>query len=171
MAYRPALFLSFLLIICTSPVVHCSLLDDVVDQNIISDVTGIGLVSISGVVQCYFPPPSVNEPSLPAGMKVALMCDGKRTVINDAVTDTNGFFEITLNTLQNFLFRPNKCDACRLVVTGTSAASCGVLPERRGALLAPINCRDVVVEQLHGDEQGRKVAKYKAEPFYHDPSY
>ncbi|EXC30735.1 hypothetical protein L484_027910 [Morus notabilis] len=119
------------------------------------------------------PVPAVvtNDPSLPAGLNVALTCDEGRTLISNVVTDTQGFFSITLNTLQTSLFHPNQCDKCRLVVKG-HYGTCILYPGRRGSLLAPMNCRDVVVEQLHGDEQGRdNVMQYKAEPFYFDPRF
>ncbi|EXC35183.1 hypothetical protein L484_022736 [Morus notabilis] len=172
MGYRST-FLSFLLIICTSSMVHCSLLgDNILDRNIIPDITGISRVRVTGVLSCPFPPVVRNELSLPAGLNVALTCGEKRTVISDAVTDTSGFFEITLNTVQTSLLHPDQCDNCRIAVRGTSASACIVYPGRRGALLAPINCHDTIVETLHGDEQGRGTAvHYKAEPFYFDPSY
>lgn len=175
MAYRSVLLLSIsLAIFCMSTMANCSLLDNVVDPNIISDTTGIESVTIFGTAQCPFPPPVIrpNEASLPAGINVALTCDGGRTVISDAVTDTTGFFKITLNTLQSSIFHPNQCSRdCRIAVSSTFAG-CGVVPGRRGNLLAPINCRDVVVQQLRGDEQGHSNAVYyKAEPFYFDPLY
>lgn len=173
MAYPPVHHLSFLLLIiyCMSSMTHCALLDNIVDPNIVRDITGIGQVGISGVVQCQFPSHQRNDPSLPAGLNVVLACDKDRTVISNAVTDTNGFFEITLNTLQASIFHPNQCDECRIVVKGTSIG-CRAVPGRRGALLAPINCRDAVAEQLHDDKQGYVTSvHYKAKSFYFDPSY
>ncbi|EXC30736.1 hypothetical protein L484_027911 [Morus notabilis] len=40
---------------------HCDLLDNIVDRNIIPDITGISRVSVFGVVECPFP-------ALPAGL-------------------------------------------------------------------------------------------------------
>ncbi|EXC10462.1 hypothetical protein L484_008629 [Morus notabilis] len=173
MAYRSVLLLSIsLAIICMSIMVNCSLLDNVVDPKIISDTTGIESVTIFGTAQCPFPPLArPNEASLPEGINVALTCDGGRTLISNALTDTTGFFKITLNTLQSSIFHPNQCSDCRIAVS-SNFAGCGVFPGRRGSLLAPINCRDVVVQQLRGDEQGHSNAVYyKAEPFYFDPLY
>lgn len=172
MRFQFVFLISFLLIIiCMSSIAHCDLLDNIVDRNIITDITGISRVSVFGVVECPFPALVTNEPSLPAGLNVVLTCDKGRTVISNAVTDTQGFFRITLNTLQTSLFHPNQCDECRLSVRG-HYGTCILYPGRHGALFAPINCRDVVVEQLHGDEQGRdNVMQYKGEPFYFDPRF
>lgn len=169
MAYL-SMLLSFSLIICMSSMAHCSLLGSI--GNILPDFTGINSVRVSGILECPFPTPLRNEQSLPAGINVALTCDGGRTVISNAVTDTKGFFDITLDTLQSSILHPNQCDKCRITVRRNSIASCGVFLGHRGAILAPINCRDVVVEQLHGDEKRHdNVVQYKTEPFYFDPSY
>ncbi|EXB39100.1 hypothetical protein L484_016570 [Morus notabilis] len=170
MGYR-SMFLSYMLIICMVSMASSDLLEGIVDPNIIPDITGIRQVRVFGVVECPFPAATQRKTTLSTGTDVVLRCNDKRTTISDVVTDTNGFFEITFNTLETSLFHPNQCDRCFIVVRGTDAAGCFVSPARRGALLAPINCRDVVVERLHDEQGHRDVLHYEAGPFYFDPSY
>ncbi|PON40039.1 hypothetical protein TorRG33x02_341360 [Trema orientale] len=100
-----------------SPVAHCFSPNHNLAANAPSPSNSnrLARVRIPGVLRCSVPPrnPPRIEP-LVAGVNVVLSCDGGKTVIADAVTNTTGFFEVVFDSASSISFGGSNSDKCRI---------------------------------------------------------
>ncbi|PON40040.1 hypothetical protein TorRG33x02_341370 [Trema orientale] len=104
-------------------------------------------VRVPGVLRCSIPPGQPpSRPPLVAGVNVILTCDGGKTAIGDAVTDTSGFFEIVADTWSSVLFGASNTDECRVTPRLVVAACSVFLPA--GFLDHPLGSVETITDNL-----------------------
>ncbi|PON99859.1 hypothetical protein TorRG33x02_042770 [Trema orientale] len=128
-------------------------------------------VRIAGVLRCRVAPrnPPIIEP-LVAGVNVVLSCDGGSTVIADTVTNTDGFFEVVVDSASSILFGGSNTSNCkikpRLPIAGCSVS----VPT--GVVSDPLGDHQTIIDKLFGNNVISNANDHVVDTgkSYYDPS-
>ncbi|KAH7512868.1 uncharacterized protein LOC132800021 [Ziziphus jujuba] len=144
MAKNPSAYLLFLaiLVLATATSSSAQILPPFSTlPPVLQNSTNVAQVQALGVLSCTVtgtPIPFVPSPPV-VGALVNLSCDGGRTTLAQAVTNTAGFYNVTLNVVQGLLFNTTDC----ALFVGLPLVNCTIFPPR-GVLRIPLGVLTIV---------------------------